>query len=230
MIGSLNESAFLSVAEDYISSGFNVLKCKVTSSPGHLPASIRKIADRHPSVSFRLDANRSWKIENLTELSSKFKDLTIEYIEEPCRVDSVEELNAVINQCTLPVAADESLTELGLINVIENVDKEPFLIIKPMLTGNLMELFATLGSYLHLKNRVIFTTALESAIGIRTVATVATIAGSKSAAHGLNTGTLFRQNLADEDSVADGTFRLRQNYQSWFSIHEIDQTLITPVQ
>ena len=230
VIGSLNESAFLSAAEDHILSGFNILKCKVTSSPEHLPESIRKIAARHPSVSFRLDANRSWKLENLAELSAQFTGLPVEYIEEPCRITSVDELNTVISRCTLPVAADESLTELGLLNVIEHAENNPYLIIKPMLLGNLTELFATIGPHFHLDNKVIVTTALESAVGTRTVAAVAALAGSKSSAHGLNTGSLFHRNLASENLISNGTFRFNDDFKCWFSFDEIDQSLITPAQ
>lgn len=229
VIGSTDESSFRCAAEDSISRGFNILKCKVTPVTGHLPKSIRLLVDNHPSVTFRLDANRSWKRNKLKELSSLFKGLPVEYIEEPCSIDSIHDFNAVIQQCELPVAADETLSDFGMNAVIEHTDKTPYLIIKPTLHGNLMQLFATLRSRNHLEDRVIFTTALESAVGTRMIASAAAMAGSKTAAHGLNTGSLFHQNLADEDSVKDGTFQLQTNFKSWYSFQSINQSLVRPV-
>lgn len=230
VIGSSSETEFLEKADAFISNGFSVLKCKVTSDIGHLPKSMKKITEEYPGITFRLDANRSWPQEKLIEFSSKFDDLPIEYIEEPCQVQSIDELQSVIAQSLLPVAADESLTEFGLINVIEKLDAMPFLIIKPMLHGNLLELFATIAHRFHLENRVIITTALESAVGTRAIATIAAIIGSRSAAHGLNTSTLFQNNLLDEIIGADGTLSLNQNFKSWLSFQDLNQTLITPLQ
>lgn len=229
VIGSTSETDFLKKADAFISNGFSVLKCKVTSVVGHLPGSMKKIIEKYPGVTFRLDANRSWPRKKLPELSSKFDHLPIEYIEEPCPVKSIDDLKTVIAQCTIPVAADESLTEFGLINVIEKLNTMPFLIIKPMLHGNLMELFATISRRFHLENRVIITTALESAVGTRAIASIASMIGSRSTAHGLNTGTLFQTNLFDENIGTDGTFHLNQNSKRWLSFQDINQTLITPL-
>lgn len=230
VIGSSSETDFLEKAGTFISNGFTVLKCKVTSEIGHLPESIKKITEKYPGITFRLDANRSWSREKLPELSSKFDHLPIEYIEEPCPVKSIDDLKTVIAQCSLPVAADESLSEFGLINVAEKLNTLPFLIIKPMLHGNLMDLFATICHRFHLENRVIITTALESAVGTRAIASVAAMIGSRSAAHGLNTGTLFQNNLLDENIGTDGTFHMNQNFKSWLSFQDINQTLITPLK
>lgn len=229
VIGSTSETDFLKKADAFISDGFSVLKCKVTSEIGHLPESMKKITEKYHSVTFRLDSNRSWPREKLTELSSKFDHLPIEYIEEPCPVKSINDLKTVIAQSSLPVAADESLTEFGLINVIEKLNTLPFLIIKPMLHGNLMQLFATISRRFHLENRVIITTALESAVGTRAIASIAAMIGNRSTAHGLNTGTLFQTNLFEENIGTDGTFHLNQNSKSWLSLHDINQTLITPL-
>lgn len=230
VIGSSSETDFLEKAGTFIRNGFSVLKCKVTSEIGHLPESMNKITEKYPGTTFRLDANRSWPREKLPELSSKFDHLPIEYIEEPSPVKSIDDLKTVIAQCSLPVAADESLTEFGLINVIEKLNTLPFIIIKPMLHGNLMELFATISHRFHLENRVIITTALESAVGTRAIASIAAMIGSKSAAHGLNTGTLFQNNLLDENIGTDGTFHLNQNFKSWLSFQDTNQTLITPLK
>jgi O-succinylbenzoate synthase len=229
VLGKTDEATFMSRAENYINNGFDVLKCKVTAEPGHLPRSLKSLAENYPNVSFRLDANRSWEFDHISELSSQFSNLPVEYIEDPSPADSIEQFQSIIEACTLPVAADETLSEFGLQTVVDHIQKEPYLVIKPTLIGNIMEIFATIGSRHHLEDRVIYTTALESAVGARMIASAAAMTGSNTTAHGLNTGSLFRQNLADEDAIINGTFRFKSNFKSWYTFQQINQTLLTPV-
>ena len=230
VLGITNKASFLTQARTLITKGFRVLKCKVTVQPGHLPHSLKTLAYEYPHITFRLDANRSWPVNRVTELSSRFQDLPVEYIEEPCRVISVDQFDSVSKHCILPLAADESLSDLGLRSFINQTKCKPYLIIKPMFHGNLMELFATIGSQNNLEDRVIFTTALESAVGTRMIASIAAMTGTKTTAHGLNTGSLFRQNLVDKDDVKNGTFQLQPNFKGRYSFKDINQTLITPVR
>lgn len=230
VIGESDEASFLSQAKRLIINGFKVLKCKVTASPGHLPGTLKILADEHPNVLFRLDANRSWPANDVYKLSSRFCNLPIEYIEEPCPVETVNQFDAISGECSVPLAADETLAELGFKTFIDHMNTAPYLIIKPTLHGNLMELFATLRSRHHLVDRVIFTTALESAVGTRMIALAASMAGSHATAHGLNTGSLFRQDLTDERAVIDGTFQLQPNSMSWYTFQSVNQSLLKPVQ
>lgn len=227
VLGESDEASFLSQARKLITKGFKVLKCKVTASPGHLPHSLETLSKQHQGTSFRLDANRSWPVNDVSELSSRFRNLPVEYIEEPCSVDTIGELDSIIRDCNLPVAADETLVELGMQTVLNQTKTIPYLIIKPTLCGNLMDIFATLGTRTHLQDRMIFTTALESAVGTRMIASVTAMTGSRTTAHGLNTGSLFRLNLTDDDSITGGTFQVQQNFKSWYSFQSINQSLLT---
>ncbi|WP_340103834.1 enolase C-terminal domain-like protein [Rhodohalobacter sp. 8-1] len=230
VLGKSNQESFLSHARALITQGFKVLKCKVTANPGHLPNSLKTLAKDHLDISFRLDANRSWPAADISELSSHFRNLPVEYIEEPCPTESIEQFDSVASNCIFPVAADEILAELGLQRVINHFKSDPYLIIKPALHGNLMDLFATLRSRDHLEDKVIFTTALESAIGTRMIATAASMTGSKINAHGLNTRSLFHQNLADENALNDCIFMLQPDYVSWYSFQSINQSFLRPVR
>lgn len=230
VIGICDATSFKQQAIEHISNGFTVLKCKSTAETGHLPQSLRQISGQFPDVSFRIDANRSWPVSESEKLSSEFQNLPIEYIEEPCRTESLEEFQTVSKNCTFPVAADETLAKFGLKTFLEYTDSIPYLIIKPTLLGSLTDLFATIGSPHHLEDRVIFTTALESAVGTRMIAAAASIAGSKRSAHGLNTGSLFKDDLAYESGLRNGTFYAQSNSKCWFTFQEINQTFLTPVR
>lgn len=155
VLGIMDPESFKRQAESYIAEGFRVIKCKVTEEPGHLPLTMSELAENHKGLSFRLDANRSWPLDKLEELSTTFHGLPIEYIEEPCLAENIPQLNDVITRSRIPVAADESIMDFGLEAVLEHTDPLPYLVIKPTLYGNLLELFATIGARYHLENRVI---------------------------------------------------------------------------
>lgn len=230
VIGMCDAASFKEQATQYITEGFSVLKCKTTADTGHLPHSLRDISNQFPGVSFRIDANRSWPVVQAERLSSKFQNLPVQYIEEPCQTESIEEFQTVSKSCAFPVAADETIAKYGLKTLFGYTDSIPYIIIKPTLHGSLTDLFATIGSPHHLEDRVIYTTALESAVGTRMIAAAASIAGSKISAHGLNTGSLFKEDIAFEKGLRNGTFYLQPNSKCWFTFQQINQILLTPVR
>jgi hypothetical protein len=61
------------------------------------------------------------------------------------------------------------------------------------------------------------------------VAQAAAIIGSKTSAHGLNTDSFFRQNLAENFNITDGTIQLNENFNDRFSFQDINQNLIKPL-
>lgn len=230
VIGICDATSFKQQAVEHISNGFSVLKCKTTAETGHLPDSLHNLSNQFPGVSFRIDANQSWPIADIEKLSKNFLNLSVQYIEEPCRTNSIEEFLTVSKNCAIPLAADETIAKFGLKTFLVSANSIPYLIIKPTLQGSLMDLFATIGSPHHLEDRVIYTTALESAVGTRMIAAVASITGSKISAHGLNTGSLFKDDLAYESGLRNGTFYMQSNSKYWFTFQEINQTFLTPVR
>jgi len=66
--------------------------------------SLRKVTD---SV-FRIDANCAWSAEQTIENSKVLKDLNVEFIEQPLKVDDVQGMKKVKTQSVVPVIADES--------------------------------------------------------------------------------------------------------------------------
>lgn len=230
VLGKSDAKSFMAQAIRHINNGFSVLKCKVSANPGHLPESLQELIGQFPDVTFRLDANRSWPVARVQTLSSLFQNLPIEYIEEPCPVESIEQFLHVSTICTIPIAADETIAKYGLKTLLESADSIPYLIIKPTLHGSLMDLFATITPRNPLEDRVIYTTALESAVGTRMIAAAAAMTGNKTLAHGLNTGSLFQYDLASENGLHNGTFNMQPHSKCWFTFQEINQTFITPVR
>jgi L-alanine-DL-glutamate epimerase-like enolase superfamily enzyme len=63
---------------------------------------------KHTSSVFRIDANAAWKKEEALEKIKVFKDLNVEFIEQPLAKDDWEGMQFLFEHSPLPLIADES--------------------------------------------------------------------------------------------------------------------------
>ncbi len=63
---------------------------------------------KHTSSVFRIDANAAWKAEEALEKINTFKDLNVEFIEQPLVKDDWEGMKYLFEKSSLPLIADES--------------------------------------------------------------------------------------------------------------------------
>jgi len=130
--GPLDET--LRATEDAVTAGYRTIKYKVGGKAVDDDIDmIRHVAVMLPSgVRIRLDANRSWEIDEAVTFCRGVEALPIEFIEEPLK--NVSSYAALEQQSTIPLALDESLAlspellERTWTNLIA-------LVIKPMRLG-----------------------------------------------------------------------------------------------
>ena len=63
---------------------------------------------KHTSANFRIDANAGWQKEEALEKITAFKDLGVEFIEQPLAKDDWECMKWLVERSPLPLYADES--------------------------------------------------------------------------------------------------------------------------
>jgi L-alanine-DL-glutamate epimerase-like enolase superfamily enzyme len=63
---------------------------------------------RHTDAVFRIDANAAWQAEEALEKINAFKDLNVEFIEQPLAKDDWEGMKYLYTRSPLPLIADES--------------------------------------------------------------------------------------------------------------------------
>ena len=63
---------------------------------------------KHTDAVFRIDANAAWKAEEALEKIKAFKDLGVEFIEQPLAKDDWEGMKYLFDKSPLPLIADES--------------------------------------------------------------------------------------------------------------------------
>lgn len=69
---------------------------------------IIKALRQHTNAKFRIDANCGWTRQETVENSKIFKDLGVEFIEQPLKADDWEGYKYVFKHSELPIIADES--------------------------------------------------------------------------------------------------------------------------
>jgi len=171
--------------------GYRTIKLKSSQEPAPLAEIIKKAADLFPELKFRIDANRSWPSDKALKILESFKDLPVEYCEEPFHYQNLEEI-ADFRACSpVPVALDESIDNFRTAGKILGMHAADVIIIKPMILGNIIDLMETFTTEHDHKIDRVCTTSLESAVGRRAVVKATSILGSGHLAHGLDTGRLM---------------------------------------
>lgn len=204
---SLSSKNLINEVQKYTEEGFETIKFKIGMNFEAEYQRLRKIRTEFPDLTLRLDANKAWSLNEALQNCRKLTGLDIEYCEEPLQDASPQNFEKLVQNTELSLAIDESL-----IRTSRWEDLLPFtshIIIKPMLLGSFAKLFETQQLANTLDNEIIFTTSLESGIGRRTTAILASGLGSARAAHGLATGKHLAKDFhRDKNCIINGKFEL----------------------
>lgn len=176
-------------------SGFRTVKIKCGPDPSGLSGVIQSLSRQYPDLRFRLDANRSWKAEQVPGILENFKGLPVEYCEEPCHFRGLEQISHLNNISPVPLALDESIEDISHLQKIIESAAVDIVIIKPMLLGSVLDLIETFAALDTPIIERVCTTSLESGIGRSSITRLASAIGSGQLAHGLSTGSLFKDDL-----------------------------------
>ncbi len=212
--GSVKLNALLFGTENHIynqaqykwQNGYKSLKIKV----GRLSIEkdlglLKKLLSFLPdTVTLRLDANRSWSLDEalcLSELDSR----TIEYVEEPVR--RKKDIPLFYRQTGLSVALDESLIEDDAIEA-GFLPALKALILKPTVLGGWLPTFHWARQAESNGLRCVISDTFSSAIGLQILARLAVTLAPETA-HGLDTASLLNEDLLQSfPTVENGRLKL----------------------
>lgn len=167
-INSLNKIYYNSVID--INSSIldinNVVKIKITTkSIEKNKRFFEKIFQKNEDVKLRLDFNGSLNLNKAKKWINELSNFKIEYIEQPLPSEQLIELSELRSYSKIPIAVDESITNLeSAYQLIEKKSADIF-IIKPMISGGYenSKKIVELGNNHNIKS--IITTSLETEIG-----------------------------------------------------------------
>lgn len=206
-IVSLQSEDYAADIQKHISEGFQTIKFKIGINFELEFNRLQKIRADFPDLIIRLDANQAWTIETASRNCQKLESLNIEYCEEPLNKPTPGNFEILNSNTQLPLALDDSLYQVSYWpNLLPYTS---YLIIKPMFLGSFTKIFETKRFADTHNNKAIFTTSLESGIGRRVTAVLASGKGSPQIAHGLTTGKLLAKDIHNDTTcISDGFYYL----------------------
>ena len=212
-----------------IQAGFKVIKLKAPDPPIDLVPVLESVQREFPDILFRLDANRSWPLSSIEANSSLFKELPVQYIEEPARIQNLKEFHQLQEQSHLPLAIDESIKDLEDLQWVLSEYPDLYIVIKPMLMGNVAKLRETIHQKRSSFKGVVITSSLESAVGRSMVRAVTPLLGDQELSHGLNTGPLFSKDLIPDRQVWQNVRSASSEEPTYRYFNKFDKSLLKPL-
>jgi len=203
VIGSGSPEHTVAAGLDAVQRGFSTLKVKVgVETPD---VDVQRVASLRAAlgdeIELRLDANGGWSPANAQRVLDGVVRHDIAFCEEPVTgVDAIAELGG---HSPIPLAIDESARTVDDVARALGTGVIDVVVIKPQAIGGPDLAMRAVRLTLEFGATPIVTTMIDSAIGVRHAAHVASASGV-TLAHGLATSVLLADDLAEPPMIVDG--------------------------
>ena len=170
-------------------------------------------------VRLRGDANGAWSRAEAAAALEALATFDLEYVEQPVAAKDLVGLAALRGRTSVRVAADESVAgERGLRAVIDSQAAD-VVVLKPALLGGPLHTLALAAQARTAGLDVVFTHALDSAVGAWHAVHCAAAWADPTAVHGLGTAGLFMTDVGPPVDVTAGVVTLPGSsglgFESW---------------
>lgn len=208
-IGLGDEKQVFAHAKKAIQNGYTTLKLKVGADFDNEYQLLKSLREYYPGIKIRIDANQAWGVQEALENLKKLEPLNIEYCEQPLKVGMDDETTWLKKNTSQFIAADESIRSYEDARKLIEQDVVDILVLKPTLIGTIEDYFSIVDTARKAGLGVVTTTTLESGVGRRIVAQMASATQPEKYACGLSTGYLFSTDpLPDNDLIKNGNFTI----------------------
>ncbi len=217
LLGSNAIDELLTRAVNAVDSGFRTLKLKVGARGPGFERSLSGCVDRvaalrdtvGPLVQIRLDANGAWTLDEATRALDRLSRFEIELIEQPLPAgpDDLVQLARLRSRSEVPIAADESATDLDRVGALIDAGAVDAVVLKPMRIGGLHATLACARRAQAAGLPAIVTTFLGSAVERAAALHLASAidpGNPRRLAHGLATASWLTADVATGQPVSHG--------------------------
>lgn len=208
--------------------GFTTFKIKAPWPTDPLIEALKNVLPGYPGITLRLDANQTWPEEKLEHIGNDLKSLPIEYVEEPVAIRNLEIIKRLRSRLSVPIAVDDSIKRIPELKQVLATEYGVYIIIKPMVLGNLFDIIETISAHRSTFKKVVVTTSLESFVGRSMTNSVASIIGDPQLAHGLHTGQFFDTDLVDNQTKPKGFLDISDGFHDK-QMSDLKTSLIEPL-
>ncbi len=125
---------------------------------------IRAVRQLAGDIPLSLDANGAYCAETAPMALELFEPYDISYIEEP--VHGLQEMAAVGRETSIPIAADESCTQLQDLDALLDLHEIPVVVIKPTRFGDLPVLYQKAKQLRLGAKQIVISSAMDGEIGL----------------------------------------------------------------
>jgi len=150
-----------------------------------------------PEVRLRGDANGAWDRDAAVAALDALAEFGFEYVEQPLPAESLADLAMLRRRSPLRLAADESLVDAEHARRLLAAEAIDVAVLKPAFLGGPALALALAACARAAGVAVVFSHAMESAVGARHALHCAAAWGDRSAVHGLCTAGLFADDVAE---------------------------------
>ena len=189
-----NTDDLVSEVDSLLKQGYFSIKIKIGKRPLEEDIKIIQALQKITTgkAILRLDANRSWQLEEAVTFGTRISPGGIEYIEEPTK--SIEGHIAFFKKTKIPIALDETLAEKVYDN-IKDVEHIKAFVLKPSIIGG-FERTAQLVRFAQ-KNNItpVISSTFQSSIALKAMAIFAAKMGITNTPIGLDTLKWFAEDL-----------------------------------
>jgi o-succinylbenzoate synthase len=159
-------------------------------------------------IAIRLDANRGWDFDTASTVLNRMARFGIDYIEEPLTKFDPANLSKLRSKINIPIALDESLTEIKDFDDMLSAKIANVLILKPSLIGGMARTLEIIKRAEQYDCRYIITTNLETEIGTSALLHLAAAVPGDLHPCGLDTLRLFEKADPALTKVENGAIKV----------------------
>ena len=116
-------------------------------------------------IEFILDLNQAYDLPKAIRFLKEIDKFNIRYVEQPLAKDQLEDLEELRYHSDIPIALDESITDIDSINKILDTNAADIFILKPQSIGSFQKLNQAIELIKNNNKKAVITSLLEGSIG-----------------------------------------------------------------
>lgn len=196
VIGTMDTGAAVSRAQEAVAAGFRCIKLKMGREPEVEVARVGAVRVAvGPSIDLRLDANEGWTRAEAESILTLCTDFDVQYVEQPLSRNDLEGMRALRQRVSIPIAADEALSDLASAQRVLAAEAADIFIIKPQLSGGLYNTQRMLRLAREHGLQSVITSSIEAGIGVAAALHLAASSPEVTQACGLGTLPMLKNDL-----------------------------------
>ena len=123
------------------------------------------VQQTNSDIEFILDLNQAYDLPKAIRFLKEIDRFNIRYVEQPLEYNQLEDLEELRYHSEIPIALDESVTDIDSINKILDTNAADVFILKPQSIGSFQKLNQAIELIKNNNKKAVITSSLEGSIG-----------------------------------------------------------------